>query len=208
MLERFLRRFDPARAPGTVDETAAGVIARLGGLTFGGGLYRIHDPSSADAANRLVADAFPDFGNRHSCFGFDWLGRQFATDAARGSADDPEVLMFEPGTAQALEIPAPFSPFPRSGAGRLLGGRVGRRVLRAMAGCWRCGAGGLQLTTALAAAAATGSNVGELCGERLRGVVSGTRESEAPAWSDLPGLQARSATSARTSSAVHERSLT
>jgi hypothetical protein len=44
-------------------------------------------------------------------FGYDWLGRQFATDTGRGAIDDPEVLMFEPGTGEALEIPVPFSRF-------------------------------------------------------------------------------------------------
>ncbi len=45
-----------------------------------------------------------------ACFGFDWLGRQFSLDAG-GDAGDPEVVLFEPGTGQALEIPVPFSAF-------------------------------------------------------------------------------------------------
>ncbi len=87
------------------------LVQMLGGCTFERGLYRVHSASSAIAANGLVADAFPDFRGRFSCFGFDWLGRQFATDRARGESSDPEVLMFEPGTGEALEIPVPFSRF-------------------------------------------------------------------------------------------------
>ena len=46
-----------------------------------------------------------------SCFGFDWLGRQFSLDAHRGTADDPEVLLFDVGAGEALEIPVGFSSF-------------------------------------------------------------------------------------------------
>jgi hypothetical protein len=46
-----------------------------------------------------------------SCFGFDWLGRQFAADLRGPSHEDPPVLMLEPGSGEALEIPSPVSRF-------------------------------------------------------------------------------------------------
>lgn len=115
MFERFLETFnvsdgDPisdSSGPTDVEEWAKVV----GGRTFDDGLYRVHTTRSAAAANSLVRAAFPEFAGRLSCFGYDWLGRQFATDAARGLGSDPEVLLFEPGTGQALEIPVPFSAF-------------------------------------------------------------------------------------------------
>lgn len=82
-----------------------------GGRSFSGGLYRVHSSGSSRAANELVRAAFPEFAGRFVCFGYDWLGRQFATDSARGGPDDPEILMFEPGTGEALEIPVAFSQF-------------------------------------------------------------------------------------------------
>lgn len=58
-----------------------------------------------------MRSAFPEFGGRFVCFGYDWLGRQFATDSRRGESEDPEILLFEPGTGEALEIRVPFSQF-------------------------------------------------------------------------------------------------
>ncbi|HEY8719031.1 T6SS immunity protein Tdi1 domain-containing protein [Pengzhenrongella sp.] len=41
----------------------------------------------------------------------DWLGRQFSLDASRGTRDDPEVLLFDVGAGETLEIPTAFSAF-------------------------------------------------------------------------------------------------
>lgn len=41
----------------------------------------------------------------------DWLGRQFSLDITRGSPEDPQVLLFDVGAGEALEIPSPFSAF-------------------------------------------------------------------------------------------------
>lgn len=115
MFERFFREFgavdgadfEHGRAATTLDE----LLDRAGGTSFAQGLYRLHTKSSARASNRLVQAAFPEFGRRFTCFGYDWLGRQFALDSSRGLADDAEILLFEPGTGEALEIPVAFSQF-------------------------------------------------------------------------------------------------
>jgi hypothetical protein len=114
MFERFADKFTltEGRRGRLIDGDPREVLARqFGGCTFDGGLYRVHTSVSAAAATQFVVDAFPEFQTRAMCFAFDWLGRQFATDSARGVASDPEVLMFEPGTGQVLEIPVPFSDF-------------------------------------------------------------------------------------------------
>lgn len=84
--------------------------ARYGGCTFGGGIYRVHTDKSAALAHGWIAEGFPAFAGQVSCFGFDWLGRLFAADY-RLPAQDPPVLMFEPGTGEVLEIPVEFSRF-------------------------------------------------------------------------------------------------
>lgn len=81
------------------------------GASFGGGLYRVHDDLSGPRGLSLIAEAFPEFAERVSPFGFDWLGRQFAVDAGRIEAGQPQVLLLEPGTGEALEIPLRFSAF-------------------------------------------------------------------------------------------------
>lgn len=81
------------------------LVGRFGGASFEQGLYRVVRASDVGEWNARVTAAFPDFAKRIACFGFDWLGRAFATDAARLERGRPSVLMFEPGTGETLEIP-------------------------------------------------------------------------------------------------------
>jgi Domain of unknown function (DUF1851) len=81
------------------------------GCSFQNGLYRLHDASSGPRAQALIAEAFASFAARAYPFAFDWLGRQFALDEGRKQAGEPLVLILEPGTGLALEVPLPFSTF-------------------------------------------------------------------------------------------------
>ncbi|WEK45896.1 MAG: DUF1851 domain-containing protein [Candidatus Andeanibacterium colombiense] len=75
------------------------------------GAYRQHRPEDVKHFTELAIDAFPEFAGRIECFGADWMGRQFATDKARIFAGVPQVLMLEPGTGEALEIPVDVRAF-------------------------------------------------------------------------------------------------
>ena len=95
----------------TVDE----LFTRFGRSTFDGGLYRVHDAVSSLKFSALVTEAFPEMSVSLTCFGFDWLGRQFAVDQRERDKPDAEILMFIPGTGDALDIPVPFSTFHHEG---------------------------------------------------------------------------------------------
>jgi T6SS immunity protein Tdi1, C-terminal len=84
---------------------------RFAGRSFNLGLYRVHDTESGPRSADLLREAFPAFASRACPFGYDWLGRQFAVDADRREEGQPLVLLLEPGTGQALEIPLPFRAF-------------------------------------------------------------------------------------------------
>lgn len=75
------------------------------------GAYRLHRPEDIGRFTNLATAAFPDFSARIECFGADWLGRQFAVDRSRLVDGVPQVLMLEPGTGEALEIPADRASF-------------------------------------------------------------------------------------------------
>lgn len=123
MFERFRARYAPIR----VSSPTAGVpwldqrllavrgyrefAGEFAGASFGDGLYRIHDERSGSAALSLVVDAFPDLGAQACPFAYDWLGRQFVVDAGRAASGQPQVLLVEPGTGEALEIPESFATF-------------------------------------------------------------------------------------------------
>ncbi|MGJ5031188.1 T6SS immunity protein Tdi1 domain-containing protein [Bradyrhizobium sp. HKCCYLS2038] len=90
---------------------AAKLFAEFGGSSFNGGLYRVVRVSSLDTWAGRVGGAFPEFKGRITCFGYDWLGRAFAIDERRLEGGMPGVVMFEPGTGQALKIPANIETF-------------------------------------------------------------------------------------------------
>lgn len=92
-------------------EGYASFSSEFSGASFGGGLYRIHNDETGPLALTLIAQAFPEFAARACPFGFDWLGRQFPVDLGRLVEGHPLVLLLEPGTGEALEIPVPFSVF-------------------------------------------------------------------------------------------------
>lgn len=87
------------------------LFSSYNGDSFGEGLYRLHDISKMDYWNKNITKVFPEFSGRVSCFGYDWLGRQFALDKQRMVNEQAQILMFEPGTGEVLEIPCNFIEF-------------------------------------------------------------------------------------------------
>jgi Domain of unknown function (DUF1851) len=95
-----------AKVPGYAEFTRA-----WAGTTFFRGLYRVMDKSSGRQVAQLVRDAFPELASRVHAFAYDWLGRAFGLDEGRIVNGQPLVLLVEPGTGEALEIPYSFVPF-------------------------------------------------------------------------------------------------
>jgi hypothetical protein len=93
------------------DPQLVDVFNALGGVTADNGLYRIYSTSRARTATAMVEAAIPEVAGRIECFASDWLGRHFALDRAREDCGENLVLMLEPGTGQALEIPASVRRF-------------------------------------------------------------------------------------------------
>lgn len=81
------------------------------GATFNEGVYRVHSLEARARLTCLVEQAYPMYRGQFAVFGCDWLGRQFALDSQRRENGQPLVVMYEPGTGQALEIPATFQGF-------------------------------------------------------------------------------------------------
>ena len=118
--EKFERDVDPAKQSQditpllSVEHGAKGMTAFLSdraGASYEHGLYRIHAIADMSRWTKLAVEAFPDLSGRVFCFGFDWLGRMFALDYKRKTNGQFLVLMLEPGTGQALEIPVAFMDF-------------------------------------------------------------------------------------------------
>jgi hypothetical protein len=90
------------------------LFAAIGGRTFGEGIYRVHTADSCKTGTAMARKCFPKATPGFTCFGFDWLGRQFALSSP--GRDEPDhVLMLEPGTGQVLEIPYALAAFHDQG---------------------------------------------------------------------------------------------
>ncbi|TPL05322.1 DUF1851 domain-containing protein [Mesorhizobium sp. B2-4-14] len=114
MFETFRQNFPiegrVATDPGTpvVDTGIPGLnelLDSFGGASFQQGLYRIIRPQDVPVWNARINLAFPETNGRVTCFGYDWQGSAFALDSQRLEEGQPGVVLFEPGTAEALEIP-------------------------------------------------------------------------------------------------------
>ena len=75
------------------------------------GLYRII-PSAGGAVECEGYLRFPGiFRADPTGFGYDWQGSAFAVDSGRLEQGEPGVLMFEPHTAEAFQIPSNIQTF-------------------------------------------------------------------------------------------------
>ena len=121
MFERFASNFAPVQKGLKSDPWADAYLGTVGGCaefsrqwagtTFEQGLYRVVDAASGPQLTRLVVEAFPDFSARVHPFAYDWMGRAFAIDDGRVNGDQHMVLLLEPGTGEALELPHSFTSF-------------------------------------------------------------------------------------------------
>ncbi|UCI24573.1 T6SS immunity protein Tdi1 domain-containing protein [Mesorhizobium sp. B2-8-5] len=120
MFETFRKNFPvysrmPAdRADFSLDTKIHGLnelFANFGGASFKHGLYRIIRAQDVARWNARVILGFPEFAGRITCFGYDWQGSAFAVDTGRLEEGEPGVLMFEPGTGEALQIPSNLQTF-------------------------------------------------------------------------------------------------
>ncbi|UVW28435.1 DUF1851 domain-containing protein [Massilia sp. H6] len=119
MFDNFEAEFGSSGYPGHVEscaslpapEVLATLFARYGGRSFRQGIYRVLSPETADHWASVIISAFPTYAGRIRCFGMDWLGRCFALDSERLEGGGEGVVMFEPGTGEALEVPCNLISF-------------------------------------------------------------------------------------------------
>ena len=83
----------------------------LSASSFNQGIYRTHAIADIPKWNNIIYEAFPAYSGKVVVFGYDWLGRHFALDQRRVNDGDMEVLLIEPGTGEALEIPVGIKEF-------------------------------------------------------------------------------------------------
>jgi hypothetical protein len=79
--------------------------------SFLNGAYRLHRTQDVERFTALAVAAFPEQAGRITCLGSSWLGCQFAIDESRIVNAERQILLLEPGTGEALEIPCGYDTF-------------------------------------------------------------------------------------------------
>ena len=86
-----------------------GVPTASSGKRFGHGLFNSFSKDNVKKWTEIVSEAYPEFQNLFKIFGYDWLGRCFGIDLRKSTYGN--ILMFEIGTNDVLEIPCTFDKF-------------------------------------------------------------------------------------------------
>lgn len=114
-LDNDLSELNKSGSFSSPDSDLKELMNQLGGQSFNQGLYRIISPERIVYWNEMVALGYPNHKNKINCFGMDWLGRIFALSAGRLVENKSGIVLFEPGTAQVLNIPCNLESFHETG---------------------------------------------------------------------------------------------
>lgn len=90
-----------------VDLISCNVVSLLsyfGGLSFNRGIYRFHNANSAQIWTKIAIESIPILDGNLYCFGYDWLGRQFAINSHDKFSMDQLVLILDPESGEAYRV--------------------------------------------------------------------------------------------------------
>lgn len=109
MLKDFLLFFNESNNIHYTGDLYNDFISQLGGKKFGYGLFNSFSKDNVKKWTEIVSEAYPEFKSMFKLFGYDWLGRCFGIDLRDDTYGN--VLMFEIGTYDILEIPCLYEQF-------------------------------------------------------------------------------------------------
>ncbi|WP_187360743.1 T6SS immunity protein Tdi1 domain-containing protein [Clostridium butyricum] len=109
MFDRFLEYFGEKERINYSGDLYNNFLEQLGGKQLGNGLFTVFKKNDIERWTRIISDTFIDFNNKFKIFGYDWLGRCFGIDLREETKGN--ILMFEIGTDDVLEIPCMFEKF-------------------------------------------------------------------------------------------------
>lgn len=109
MFNKFMQYFKENMEVEYSKDLYCDFIHQLGGRVYGEGLFNSFSANNVNRWTDIVSEAYPEFKNSFELFGYDWLGRCFGIDLRRETRGN--ILMFEIGTDDVLEIPCQFIQF-------------------------------------------------------------------------------------------------
>lgn len=109
--KKFFLDAQPKFEPVLIDffgrDDVAAFVSKYSGCSFNQGIYRLHSAGQIVLWDNVISAIFPQYQDSIRCFGYDWLGRQFAIV----NENETQVLMLDADTGEVLEIPVTFDDF-------------------------------------------------------------------------------------------------
>ena len=91
-------------------EEANHFMSSYEGMTFGNLIYRIHLAQDIQKWSLIVKRIFPETIGNITCFGYDWLGRQFCI-ISYGEISEIQIFRFDVSTNEAIILSSSFLEF-------------------------------------------------------------------------------------------------
>jgi len=79
----------------------------LGGTSFNGGIFVVYTPKEVPKYTMMLEEAFPDAKGKITCFGRDWINRQFAVF----KGEPATVLLFDINFDEVLDLEMDMNTF-------------------------------------------------------------------------------------------------
>jgi len=102
----FIKYEDVARDYLMKNKTNFDLFAKYEGHIVEKGFFRFHTKGSSYIWTKYVSEFFKDYLNKIFCFGFDWMGRQFAADFK-----DDIIYMFDSATGEVFQLKEGLTDF-------------------------------------------------------------------------------------------------
>lgn len=109
MLDDFFKFFGIKESMEETNDLYKDFLKQYGGKQFGSGLFVVFRENDLEKWTQIISSTFEDFKGIFKVFGYDWLGRCFAIDLREDTKEN--IVMFEIGTNDVLEIPCAFREF-------------------------------------------------------------------------------------------------
>ena len=109
MISNFVNYFKSKEGNDCSGDLYNDFVTLLGGKRFGEGLFNSFSIENVEKWTEIIDQAYSEFKGLYKAFGYDWLGRCFGIDLRKNTYGN--ILMFEIGTNDVLEIPCSFEKF-------------------------------------------------------------------------------------------------
>lgn len=104
--EKFLKFFSEKKVATQGAENVLTFTEAFSGKEFGNGLFKVFKKEENEKWNGVVKEMFPEFQEKFLLFGYDWLGRFYATNEFENI-----VFVFDPSTNDIMSLENEFAYF-------------------------------------------------------------------------------------------------